>query len=180
MKAAAEAWGMPDTDAFRRGFAKQTADPDIVAAAMAKPGLVLKRAVGTNDIFSEDPRLPRHLLDGLADSPRERRPKAKHRAQSAEPEARKEAPAAFERERRRRESQRQREEAARERQRKKQAEAVSKAEKALKDAERRHQKQVERLTRERALLDKRTAAEDVRWEKAKKKLEATLRRANFS
>jgi hypothetical protein len=37
MKAAAEAWGSRTGD-FKRGFAKQTDDPAIVAATMAKPG----------------------------------------------------------------------------------------------------------------------------------------------
>jgi len=37
MKAAAQAWGS-DTDVFKKGFAKETDDPKIVAATMAKPG----------------------------------------------------------------------------------------------------------------------------------------------
>jgi len=45
MKAAAEAWGS-DTDVFKKGFAKETDDPKIVAATMAKPGVILKRPVG--------------------------------------------------------------------------------------------------------------------------------------
>jgi colicin import membrane protein len=46
MKAALEAWGMGH-NAFQHGFAKQTDDPKIVAATMAQPGVVLRRAVGT-------------------------------------------------------------------------------------------------------------------------------------
>ena len=45
MKAAAEAWG-GNTEDFGRGFAKQTDDPEIVAATMAKPGVVLKTSGG--------------------------------------------------------------------------------------------------------------------------------------
>jgi hypothetical protein len=37
MKAAAEAWGS-QTDVFRKGFAKETHYPAIVAATMARPG----------------------------------------------------------------------------------------------------------------------------------------------
>ena len=61
MKAAAEAWG-GNTEDFGRGFAKQTDDPEIVAATMAKPGVVLKRPVGSNGRFSEHAKLPRISL----------------------------------------------------------------------------------------------------------------------
>src|SRR5262245_23590335 len=47
MKAAAEAWGSR-TNVFKQGFAKETRDPAIVAATMAKPGVVLRRPVGSN------------------------------------------------------------------------------------------------------------------------------------
>src|SRR5215813_4433592 len=62
MKAALEAWGS-HTNLFHHGLAKEADDPDIVAATMAKPGVVLKRAVGSNDRFSEDAKLPRHLIN---------------------------------------------------------------------------------------------------------------------
>jgi hypothetical protein len=52
MKAAAEAWGVKPSE-FKRGFAKETHDPAIVAATMAKPGVVLRRPVGSNGPFSE-------------------------------------------------------------------------------------------------------------------------------
>ena len=57
MKAAAEAWGS-DTDVFKKGFAKETDDPKIVAATMAKPGVLLRRPVGSNGPFSENAKLP--------------------------------------------------------------------------------------------------------------------------
>jgi colicin import membrane protein len=57
MKAAAQAWGS-DTDVFKKGFAKETDDPKIVAATMAKPGVLLKRPVGSNGPFSENAELP--------------------------------------------------------------------------------------------------------------------------
>ncbi len=53
MKAALEAWGMGHS-AFQHGFAKQTDDPKIVAATMAKPGTVLRRAVGTQGANSRN------------------------------------------------------------------------------------------------------------------------------
>ena len=52
MKAALEAWGA-ESNLFHQGFAKQTEDEEIIAATMAKPGLVLRRPVGTNAAFSE-------------------------------------------------------------------------------------------------------------------------------
>ena len=59
MKAAAQAWGS-QIDVFRRGFAKETHDAAIVAATMARPGVVLKRPVGSDEFFS--------LTDNCADS----------------------------------------------------------------------------------------------------------------
>jgi hypothetical protein len=80
MKAAAEAWGST-TDVFRKGFGKETDDPEIVAATMAKPGVVLKRPVGSNAAYSEVAELP-HLP---ADEVKERR--AKRGAKRKEPPA---------------------------------------------------------------------------------------------
>ena len=42
MKAALEAWGA-ESDFFHQGVAKETYDPEIVAATMAQPGVILKR-----------------------------------------------------------------------------------------------------------------------------------------
>jgi colicin import membrane protein len=58
MKAATEAWGLKANE-FKRGFAKETHDPAIVAATMAKPGIVLRRPVGSNGPFSEHAELPK-------------------------------------------------------------------------------------------------------------------------
>ncbi len=58
MKAAAEAWGS-DPDIFKRGFAEQTEDSKVVAAATAKPGVVLRRPVGSRENFTEKAPLPR-------------------------------------------------------------------------------------------------------------------------
>ena len=38
MKAALEAWGA-DSNLFHQGAAKQSEDPDVVAATMAEPGI---------------------------------------------------------------------------------------------------------------------------------------------
>ena len=60
MKAALEAWGA-DSNLFHQGAAKQSEDPDVVAATMAKPGVMLKRPVGSNGPFKERAELPRDL-----------------------------------------------------------------------------------------------------------------------
>lgn len=56
-KAALEAWGAKQ-NLFHEGLAEITNDPKAVMAALAKPGVVLRRAAGSNDQFSENPDLP--------------------------------------------------------------------------------------------------------------------------
>ncbi|WP_346732532.1 hypothetical protein [Bradyrhizobium sp. 188] len=63
MKAALEAWGA-DSNPFHQGAAKESHDPDIIAATMAKPGVVLRRPVGTDRPFSEHAKLPTDLGGG--------------------------------------------------------------------------------------------------------------------
>src|SRR5207237_1132183 len=63
MKAALEAWGS-EHNLFHQGFAKVSEDPAIVAATMAKPGVVLRRAVGTNEPYREHAELPANLPIG--------------------------------------------------------------------------------------------------------------------
>ena len=77
MKAALEAWGA-DSNLFHQGAAKQSEDPDVVAATSAKPGVVLKRPVGSNGPFKEHAELPRDLaVDGGA--PREKLRASSHK-----------------------------------------------------------------------------------------------------
>jgi hypothetical protein len=47
MKAALEAWGMA-SNLFHQGFASESEDAATIDAAMAKPGIVVRRPVGTN------------------------------------------------------------------------------------------------------------------------------------
>src|ERR1700733_10742102 len=63
MKAALEAWGA-DSNLFHQGAAKESDDPDVIAATMAKPGVVLKRPVGPNGPFGEHAGLPTGLGRG--------------------------------------------------------------------------------------------------------------------
>ena len=83
MKAALQAWGS-DTNLFHQGFARETDDPAIVAATLAKPGVVLRRPVGSDGAFSEHAELPKELP---VDKVKERT--AKPRATISEPPAQK-------------------------------------------------------------------------------------------
>src|SRR3954469_8954040 len=56
--AALKAWGSRQ-NLFREGVASETKDAQAVTAALAKPGVVLRRPVGSNAPFSENPDLPR-------------------------------------------------------------------------------------------------------------------------
>src|ERR1700759_4818319 len=60
MKAALEAWGA-DSNLFHQGAAKESHDADFIAATMAKPGVVLKRPVGSDGPFGEPAELPKNL-----------------------------------------------------------------------------------------------------------------------
>src|SRR6185437_8862102 len=95
MKAAAEAWGGNIED-FGRGFAKQTDDPEVVTAAMAKPGVVLKRPVGSDARFSEHAKLPKDLPEGTEE--RSAKPKLKSQPKRIDDKSTRAAALAFERE----------------------------------------------------------------------------------
>src|SRR5437763_17085617 len=60
MKAALEAWGTK-TNLFRQGVAKEVDDPEVIAATMRKPGVILRRPVGSNGPFKEHAELPSDL-----------------------------------------------------------------------------------------------------------------------
>ena len=62
MKAALEARGA-DSNLFHQGVARLSDDPEVIAATMAKPGIVLKRPVGSGGSFSEHAKLPTNLDD---------------------------------------------------------------------------------------------------------------------
>jgi hypothetical protein len=55
MKAALEAWGA-DSNLFHQGAAKESTDPEVIAATMKKPGVVLKRPVGSDGPFGRTRR----------------------------------------------------------------------------------------------------------------------------
>jgi hypothetical protein len=84
MKAALEAWGA-DSNLFHQGAAKESRDPDVIAATMAKPGVVLKRPVGSDGSFGEHAELPRNLDQDGRKKPAHK-PSAKVKKSSAQPD----------------------------------------------------------------------------------------------
>jgi hypothetical protein len=194
MKAALEAWGA-SSNLFHQGAAKETDDPDIVAATMAKPGVVLRRPVGSDGPFTESAELPTDLGDDDAKPKSKSRRKEKSNARSKarstrrpakaaktssgklDDQAARRAAAAFEKEERRREAARAREEAARAKERARRDKAVAAAEAALDEARQAHEAKLEEIEAARAALNARSEAEDERWEKQRIKLHEALRRA---
>ncbi|WP_346731192.1 cell envelope biogenesis protein TolA [Bradyrhizobium sp. 48] len=176
MKAALEAWGA-GSNLLHQGFAKETDDPDVVAATMAKPGAVLKRPAGSSGRFAEQADLP-DLDDEESGRKKARRPESKRRTVPAiSVEDSRKAAAEFEREQKRRDAERRKEEAAREKERAKREKLVTKAQEALDTARREHEARSETLIAERAAIEKRIEAEDARWENEREELKDALRRA---
>ncbi|EHR03010.1 hypothetical protein [Bradyrhizobium sp. WSM471] len=189
MKAALDAWGAR-SNLFHQGAAKETDDPDIVAATMEKPGVVLRRPVGSDGPFTEHSGLPTDLADDEG-KPKKSRAKSKAKskptkrpAKAAKQPSRKlddqqarKAAAAFEKEERRREAERRKEEAARAKERARRDKAVASAQAALDEARREHESRSEAIEAERAALDQRAEAEQSRWDKQRMKLTEAVRRA---
>ena len=140
MKAALEAWGA-DSNLFHQGAAKESQDPDVIAATMAKPGVVLRRPVGTDRPFSEHAELPTDL-DGPTKAARKSKgPKAKKpSSRPVDKAAERKAALAFEKEQKRRERERAKEEATRQKDRERRQQAVDKAQAVLDKAEQAHAK----------------------------------------
>jgi len=154
-------------------------DPDVVAATMSKPGVVLKRPAGSNGRFAEHSDLPSDLgCTEKRDRRDSRRAKPAKRPlpEISERDARK-AAAEFDKEQKHRESERLREEAARKRDRERREKATAKAQAALDKAEREHARKAADIQAEVEALEKRSRAEDDRWENERERLQAAVRRA---
>lgn len=179
MKAALEAWGA-DSNLFHQGAAEESHDPDVIAATLAKPGVVLRRPVGTDRPFSEHAELPTDFGDGRpakaarkSKGPKGKKPSSRPVDKAAE----RKASLAYEREQKRRDVERAREEAARQRERERRQQAVDKAQAALDKAEQEHAKRAAAIQAEVEALEKRSQTEEARWDKEKERLQAALRRA---
>jgi len=177
MKAALEAWGA-DSNLFHQGAARESVDSDLIAATLAKPGVVLRRPVGSDQPFTEHADLPTQLEVEHDRRPAKSRARPKKkRSAGADPKAARKAALAYEKEQQRRESQRRKEEAAREKQRERRNQAVATAQAALDQAEQEHGRRAAAIDAAREALDEKSRAEDARWEQQKSKLAAALRRA---
>jgi len=181
MKAALEAWGA-DSNLFHQGAAKESDDADVVAATMARPGVMLKRPVGSNGPFKEHAELPTNLGDATTRPSKAalkaagRKPK-KTSSRPADKTAEQRAAVAYEREQKRRDRARAREEAARQKEREHRQQAVDKAQSALDKAEREHADRAGAIQAEADAIEKRAQAENARWRKEKERLDTALRRA---
>ena len=180
MKAALGAWGA-DSNLFHQGAARESDDPDVIAAALKKPGVVLRRPVGSNGSFSEHADLPTDLGGGgrSAKGPRKRgrRKATKAAARPVDKAAERKAALAYEREQERRERERAREEAAQQKERERRQQALDKAQAALEKAKGEHEKRATAIQAEIEVLGEKARAENADWDKEKGRLEAALRRA---
>jgi hypothetical protein len=178
MTAALEAWGA-DSNLIHQGAAKQSEDPDVVAATMAAQGVVLKRPVGSSGPFKEDAELPTDLADDGKPTKTARkssgRKQKKFPSRPVDKVAERKAALAYEREERRRERERAKEEAAKRMERERRQQAVEKAQAALDKAKREH-KRTAAIQAQVEALEKKSQAEDTRWDKERGRLEAALRR----
>ncbi|MBA3833744.1 MAG: cell envelope biogenesis protein TolA [Chthoniobacterales bacterium] len=180
MKAALEAWGM-SRNAFQQGFAQETDDPKIIAAATAQPGVVLKRPVGTKGEYKVNAELPRDLPSAAQSRPHPKpklAPKTKN-IPERKPDAKADRAAivSFEKEKAKRESERDRDEEIEDRRREKRALAVEKAQAEFDRAADEHKKATEEIDAQRDKLDRRAALKDERWEGERQKLKAAIDKA---
>jgi colicin import membrane protein len=178
MKAALESWGST-ANLFHQGFAKEANDPAIIAATMARPGVVLRRAVGSNASFGDHADLPKDLTTNEANGPREKRvPKSPAAPRPRRDDrATREAAAAYAREQKRLDHERRTQEAAQEAERERRSQAIAKAQAALGEAKRTHDKKTAEIASARNALDRRSEAEEARWDTQRAKLEAALNHA---
>lgn len=180
MKAALEAWGA-ESNLFHQGAAKESDDPAIIAATMAKPGVVLKRPVGSDGPFGEHAELPSDLGSGgrptKAARKSEGRKSKNPRSRLVDKAAERQADLAYEREQTRRAREQAKEEAARQKERQRRQQALDNAQAALDKAEREHTHRAAAIQAEVEALAKRSQAEDARWDKENERLKAALRRA---
>jgi hypothetical protein len=184
MKAALDTWGFRH-NAFQQGFASETGDAQIIRAAMAHPGIVLRRPVGTDQPFGEDAELPQGFSlpkMGKAEKPGpavRSKPKKAKRAAAPQGTGRTDQASiiSFKAEKARRDRQRAQAEAAARHTQERRRQAVSKAQSALEKAQAQHDKRLQSLERERVKLEGRFQREQDAWDEHRGKLEAQLDRA---
>ena len=178
MKAALEAWGAR-SNLFHQGIAKEADDPAIIAASMAKPGVVLKRPVGSDCPFGEHSELPKNLDRGERRKPAPESSNRKAKKSSVQPDkaADRRAAQAFERERQQRERDKAREEAARQKALERRQRAVDKAQQALEEAEQEHGIRADALRAEIEAIEIKLKSEEAAWDREERRLKAIVQHA---
>lgn len=174
MKAALEIWGA-DSNLFHQGFAEETDDPEVMAATVAHPGIVLRRPVGTKGAFeetSELPKVPPKSKTATASRGRPARPSKAARTNDAPART---AAQGFDREPRKRDEAR-REVAAEAKKRERRSTRIAKAQAAINAAEAEHDERTAAFEAERESIQKRADAEERRWETQREKLRETVHR----
>lgn len=179
MKAALEAWGA-GSNLFHQGFAKESDDDKVIAAAITKPGIVLLRPVGSDAPFREHAELPTTLsVDAKPRKDKARPPKLQARkTRKVDEKAERRAADLFEKERARREQQLQKEEEAAAKANEQRKAAIMKAKTALEAAAREHEEKAAQLEKELRAVQRRAEAEENRWLKTKARLETAVRKAS--
>jgi colicin import membrane protein len=130
MKAALAAWGA-QSNLFHQRIANQTDDPEVIAATMAHPGIVLKRPVGSDRPFREHAELPTHLSEKAVSRTENRGKKGKQASRNIDDRAARNAALAFEKVERQRENEWRKEEARRTKKQERRQRAIARAEAAL-------------------------------------------------
>ena len=176
MKAALEAWGSKN-NLFHQGFAKVSDDLGVIKATMAKPGIVLRRPVGTSAPFTEHASLPRNFANVVEGPPKHRPSTSTQYALPVDGKTAHEAAARYEREQKQRDRETKREQAALAKEQARRERAIATAEQALEAASRAHKEKATELEEARAKLDRKLEAENERWAEQQERLEEALRRA---
>src|SRR4051794_21224373 len=148
------------TNLFHQGVAKEVDDPNVIAATMRKPGVILRRPIGSIGPFKEHPDLPTHLPgDQFKGRPEKRRAKVQKRPSC---NRRQSCPSRGTGLRERTDAARKRSPQRRRRHgkgaRRTREGTVAKAQAAFEEAKRDHDKRASTITRERAALEKRSQA----------------------
>ena len=192
MKAALEIWGA-GPDLFRRGYAHETKDSAIVGATMAKPGVILKRAVGGQGAFKEHADLPdvstwkKPITSPTPSQAPASQPELPPKAvpvktapakpPAAQQDAERKAAQLYAAAVKKREREAERAEAAERKALERRQKAVEKAENAIRTARAAHDARVAVIKTERGELELRAREEETRWDAQKRDLDAALKDA---
>jgi colicin import membrane protein len=175
MKAALEAWGA-GSNLFHQGMAKEADDPAAIDAAMAKPGIVLRRPIGSNKRLSESADLPDDLAEARPRA-QKAKPAAKKRSHGNDDAASRRAAVAYQKQQKKDEAARKESAAAEAKVRERRQTAIASAQSELDDAEREHKDVLNALAAERTAISERIDDEEARWTKLRMKFDADLKRA---